>query len=201
MSSIQDESSEVRRTAKSLRNRANMLATCHSVMSDHYRKWDTILLSTILVLSTFSVGVTFISDQFVQQTTGISPNALKWINGLLAILTFAAGLLLSQWRLADKAAEHRTAVRHYFAVLHRIRTLLESNATITKDMLEQLRDEYEDATEGIPKIPDSQFLKLKQYHLQKVAISKELEKTPHSSIKQIRQRLRESEASTLSEQM
>ena len=188
-----DEREEFYEAVKSLNNRANMLATCHSVMSDRYRKWNTIIVSAILVLSTFSVGVAFISDQFVQRTIGISPDDLKWINGVLSILTFAASLLLSQWHLADKAAEHRSAIRHYFKIRNWAKTLLDSEAVITRNELENLRVEYEN-TDSLPKIPESRFLKLKKYHLQKVAISKALDKTPHTSIKQIKRQLREQES-------
>jgi len=45
------------------------------------------------------------------------------------------------------------------------------------------------------KIPESQFLKLKQYHLRKIAVSRELDKTPHTPLRKIRKRLREQESS------
>lgn len=183
---------KLRDVVKSLRDKANMQASCHSVLSDRYNRAHTILMSVVLFLSTFLVGITFISDQFVQATVGVQPDILRWITGLTSILIFAAGLLLSQWNFAGKAVDHRAAVRHYFAVVNRARYLLDSGEDVTERMVNELRSEYEH-TEALPKIPESQFLKLKQHHLRKVAISKELDRTPHASLRQIRKRLQERE--------
>lgn len=195
MTQTHDDQEKLRQAVKDLRNKANMLSTCHSVLSDRYRMWNTVLMSVILSLSALEVGTAFISDQFVKNTLNILPEALMWIKGVFAILLFAAGLLLSQWDLANKTADHRTGIKHYFATVNHARYLLDSETRITKEMLEDLRTRYAD-TEGLPKIPDAQFLKLKQHHLRKVAISRELEKTPHTPLRQIRNKLLEQEKRT-----
>lgn len=192
MTSESDAQAGPRHAVKVLYDTSNMLASCHSILCDRYRTRNSWLMSAILVLSTFSVGTTFMSDEFVRRTVGISADGIKWINGLASIFTFGAGLLLSQWDLASKAADHRTAVRHYFAVLNQARSLLRSDADITQETVEELRSQYQQ-TEALPKIPDADFLRLKQKHLRKVAISRELDKSAHLSLREIRKRLRETE--------
>jgi hypothetical protein len=177
---------------KSLRNKANMLATCHSILTDRYSRLHSILLSAMLFFSALIVGTTFLSAQFVQNTLGIQPDTLRWIQGLAAIFNFIAGLLALQWDFAGKAAKHREAIRHYTSIVNHARYLLDSGEDITQETFKELRSEYEH-TEALPKLPDSEFLRLKQAHLRKVAVSRELEKTPHASIREIRKRLREQE--------
>ncbi len=54
----------------------------------------------------------------------------------------------------------------------------------------ELIESYKDIMDKSPTIPNEQFLKLKQNHLQKVAISIEMEKTPFLTIKEMRAKLR-----------
>lgn len=173
---------------KAFRDKANMLASIHSKLSDKYEYWYTILSSFLLIVSTVLLGLTFISDTFVQNSIGMTPNALKWSLGLTAILNFCGVLLLSQWGFQQKAIEHRQAVNFYFRIVNEIRQWIDSGIVITEDMIKEIRSEYAKA-DNIPKISDSQFLKLKQWHIQKVAISRELEISPFESIKSIRKRL------------
>lgn len=193
MTQTQEEQEKLRKAIIDLRDKANMLSTCHSVLSDQYRSCNTILTTAILVFSVLEVGTAFISEQFVQRTVGISPDTLMWIEGLLAMSLFATGLLLSQWNFANKAADHRTAIRHCFVVLNRARYLLDSEEPLSKEKLEDLRVLYAKNTEEIPKIPERRFLAMKQHHLRKIAMSREISRTPHVSLRQIRKRLREQE--------
>lgn len=173
---------------KNLRNKANTLASIHSALSDKFGVWHTYLSSALLLVSSVLVGLTFISEQFVQSTVGISPNALKWIVGIISILNFSGVLLLSQWGFDAKAATHRDAVRFYFKIVNRIRFLLENNIELTDEVVEAVRTEYS-RTETLPKIPEGAFLELKQRHLQKIAVSRELDRSPFESLKSIRVRL------------
>ncbi len=184
------ELSRKKQVARSLYKKANMLASCHSVLSDRYSHRHTILMSVLLAFSTLVVGLTFISEQFVLTTTGLGSDTLTWIRGTASIVVFAAGLLVSQWDWAGKAAKHREAVRHYFLVAHRARFLLEAadEQPITDEAIHELQTQYE-RSESLPKIPEVEFLKLKQQHLRKLAISRDLEKSPHSSIADIQKRL------------
>jgi hypothetical protein len=174
---------------KLLRDKADMLASIHSHLSDRYSTSYTIITSVLLVISTLLVGLTFVSDQFIQVGLGINADSLKWIVGIVSILNFSGVMLLAEWKFQDKSAQHREAVRFYFGIVNRIRRLLDTKQEITEDIIEEIRTEY-GRTQGLPKIPDSRFLKLKQWHLQKVAISRELSNHPFETVSAIKKRLK-----------
>ena len=176
------------REIKQLRDKANMLASMHGYLSDRYRRMHAVLSSIVLVISTLLVALIF-SDDFIASSTGLNPSTLTWIKGIVSVLNFSVVLLLSRWDLQEKAAEHRQATRFYFAILNKIRQWVDSQVEITNEMVEEIRLEY-GKTESIPKIPNSDFLRLKQRHLQTVAISRELQNTPFDSIRTIQGKLR-----------
>lgn len=178
---------------RALKDKANLLASMHSRMSDIYRLWHTVISSLILTFSTFLVGLTFISEEFVEKSIGLNPFALKWIVGITSILTFLGVLLLTEWGFQGKAVEHREAVRFYFRIANKIREWLDNAVEITPKMLVDIRTEYSQ-TQSIPKIPDSRFLELKQWHLRKVAMSREMEKSPFLSIRDISKRIQETKS-------
>ncbi|HKZ43276.1 MAG TPA: hypothetical protein VJ044_20125, partial [Candidatus Hodarchaeales archaeon] len=155
----------------------------------------TILSSALLILSTFLVGMTFISEEFVQKSIGLNPFAVKWIIGIASILTFLGVLLLTEWGFQGKAVEHREAVRFYFRIVNKIRQWLDNAVEITPEIVEQIRSEYAQ-TQTIPKIPDARFLKLKQWHLRKVAMSREMDKNPFLPIREISKRIQNSKDSS-----
>lgn len=188
------KSKEIRtKELKALRDKANLLASMHSRMSDIYRFWHTSISSAILIFSTFLVGLTFISEDFIEKSIGIHPFAVKWIIGITSIFTFLGVLLLTEWGFQGKAVEHREAVRFYFRIVNKIRQWLDNAIEITPEMIEEIRSEYSQ-TQSIPKIPDSQFLKLKQWHLRKVAMSRELDKNPFLSIQEVSKRMQKPKA-------
>jgi hypothetical protein len=104
-------------------------------------------------------------------------------------------LLLTEWGFQGKAVEHREAVRFYFRIVNKIRKWLDNAVEITPEMVEEIRADYSQ-TQSIPKIPDSRFLKLKQWHLRKLAISREMEKNPFLSIKEVSTHAQKSQKDT-----
>jgi hypothetical protein len=184
LSSAQKRLNEV----KQLRDKANMLASMHSYLSDRYRRMHSALSSAVLAISTLLIALTF-SNDFITSSTGLDPSTLTWIKGTVSVLNFSVVLLLSQWDLQERAAQHRQATRFYFAILNKIRQWVDSQVEITTEMVEEIRLEY-GKTESIPKVPNSDFLRLKQQHLQMVATSRELQNAPFDSIRTIQGRLR-----------
>lgn len=190
-------SEQRRKELKNLKDKADLLASIHSRLSDEYSRAHTWLSSILLAISTLLVGLTFISEDFVYKSIGMSPDVLKWVIGLTSILNFLGILLLAEWRFQDKAASYREAVRFYFGIVNRIRKILDSGEKITEQTMEEIRMEY-GRTSSLPKIPDSRFLKLKQWHLQKVAISRELSSHPFASTSELRRKF-QNEAKTESD--
>lgn len=172
---------------RSLKDKADLLASIHSKLSDDFYRAHNWLSSILLVISTLLVGMTFISEDFVYSSIGLSSGAQKWAIGITSILNFAGVLLLAEWRFQEKAATYQEAVRFYFGIVNKIRMTLDSGEKITEEKVQEIRNEY-GRTNALPKIPDSRFLKLKQWHLQKVAVSRELNKHPFESISSIKRK-------------
>jgi hypothetical protein len=95
------------------------------------------------------------------------------------------------WQPAAKAASHRQAVGHYTKAKYEVGRRLDSEEEVTAESVRQLEERYLD-TLDLPNISDRRFLKLKRWHLEKVAVSKELDDNPHQSVRSIRRRLRKS---------
>jgi hypothetical protein len=128
-----------------------------------------------------------VSNEFIVRTTPLTSDGFKWLQAIIALGNFFAGLLLSIWRPSDHEAKHREAVRHYARVLYEIRRLEERGNT-TGEELKTVQSLYLH-DRRVPPIPDKVFLKLKKRYLVKVAISKFLEEHPHAWIWWVKVRL------------
>lgn len=168
---------------------ANQHATMHGWLSDHYGRWNTALTFGSLLVAVVLLALVFASD-FVQRTTGVSADAFQWATGIAAILSFLITLVGLAWQPATKAASHRQAVGHYTKAKYEVGRLLDSSEAITVESVRRIEERYLD-TRDLPNVPDRRFLKLKRWHLEKVAVSRELDNNPHESIRSVKRRLRE----------
>ena len=160
----------------------------HGWLSHYYGRWSAALTFCSLLIAVVLLALVFASD-FVQRTTVVSANAFQWATGIAAIVNFLLTLGGLAWRPAAKAASHRQAVGHYTKAKYEVGRRLDSNEAITAESVRQIEESYLD-TRDLPSISDRKFLQLKRWHLEKVAISKELDRNPHESIRSIRRRLR-----------
>lgn len=170
-----------------IKKKAQMQADMHGQLADDNRWWHDVLLYGTLLTSSFILSLTFVSDEFIVRTTPLTSDGFKWLQAVIAVGNFFAGMLLSIWRPSDHEAKHREAVRHYARVLYEIRHL-EERGDITREEVEAVKNVYLD-DRSVPPIPDKVFLKLKKRYLVKVAISKFLEEHPHAWIWWVKVRL------------
>lgn len=173
---------------KRVRRLANQQASIHGWLSDYYGRWSAALTFCSLLLAVILLALVFASD-FVQRTTAIPADAFQWATGIAAITNFLFTLWALAWRPASKAAGHRQAIGHYTKAKYEVGRRLDSEEAITAEAVEQIEERYLD-TRDLPNIPDRRFLKLKRWHLEKVAVSRELDENPHESIRSIKRRLR-----------
>ena len=167
---------------------ANQQASMHGWLSDYYGRWNATIIFCSLLLAVILLALMFASD-FVQRTTPISADAFQWATGIAAIVNFLFTLWALAWRPASKAAGHRQAVGHYTKAKYEVGRRLDSDEAITVEAVRQIEEHYLD-TRDLPNIADRRFLKLKRRHLEKVAVSKELDNNPNESIRSIKRRLR-----------
>lgn len=166
----------------------------HGWLSDHYGRWSVTLTFGSLLLAVVLLSLVFAAD-FVQKTTGVSTAAFQWTTGIAAIINFLITLLNLAWQPAAKAASHRQAVSHYTKAKYEVGRHLDAADVLTAESVRQIEERYLDSRE-LPKIPERRFLELKRWHLEKMAVSRELDDNCHESIRSIKSRLcqaRESE--------
>jgi hypothetical protein len=166
---------------KTLSRRANQMATMHSRLRDHYAWWNSATNIFLLIFSACLLSIAFIFDDFLKRTTGISSDTFKWINGITATANFSVSLVLLGWQPAEKAAAHAQAVNHYAKTRYEIKRLEAKANQLTEDDVKALEESYFD-TRDLPGISERQFLPLKQWHLLKVALSKELDVNPYAPL-------------------
>lgn len=167
---------------------ANQQATMHGWLSDYYGRWNAAFTFGSLLITVVLLALVFASD-FVQRTTGVSADAFQWTTGVAAIFSFLITLAGLAWQPAAKAASHRQAVGHYTKAKYEVGRRLDSDEAITVESVRQIEERCLDARD-LPKIPERKFLKLKRWHLEKVAVSRELDDNFHESVRSIKRRLR-----------
>lgn len=165
----------------------------HGWLSDYYGRWSIILTFGSLFLAVVLLSLVFASD-FVQRTIGISADTFQWTIGVAAISNFLITLSILAWQPAAKAASHRQAVSHYTKAKYEVGRQLDAVEVLTTDSVRQIEERYLDSR-SLPKIPERRFLRLKRWHLEKVAVSRELDDHCHESIRSIKRRLRKARRS------
>jgi hypothetical protein len=166
----------IRDRLSKLKERANLQASAHAVLRDHYALWNYWLTIGALIPTAALLLFPLVTDDFIVSALHMSPAAFKLLNAAVALFAFVAVLIQMVWRPDSLSKAHRRAVEHYTAAKFDTRRLLEASNIVPSDakILEQTYLEVR----GLPDIPEGKFLRLKQRHLQKVALSAELDKNP-----------------------
>ncbi len=169
-------SEDIRTRVEGLKKRANLQASAHAMLRDHYARWNGFLTYAALIPTAALLLFPLTTDDFVTSALRMTPNAFKITNAGIALAAFVAVLIQMVWRPDSQAKAHRRAVEHYTSAKFEARRLLESDPVPT-DGAQRLEDKYLDI-QGLPAIPDDRFLRLKQRHLQKIELSKKLDVNP-----------------------
>lgn len=186
---IEKTDNKFREKLENTKRVANQNADMHSAETDRYEFYSLFLNCFVLVFSAFLLSLSLASEEFIERTIFLTPDLYKWVLAILAFLNFSITLILLAWRPDSKAAQHKAALAHFARSRHRIDIALSDNEHLKKEEVETIINEYMD-TEHLPKISDKRFNKLKQRHLVKVNISKEISRNPHRSICEIRKHLK-----------
>jgi hypothetical protein len=176
-----------------IKRKADFQSTAHAKLKEHFELLNAIFSTFSLVAGVVLVALVLVTAAYAHQALGISPGAYDALVASLAIGNLTIIVLLLAWRWDVKAASHNRAVDHYAQISSNISTLLIEPAPLSITGVVELEAKYLEVA-GIPRIPESKFLELKQWHLRKVAISQELDRNPHQSIRVIEERLRRRDA-------
>jgi len=158
------------------KRKVDQLITMHSILSQRYDGHCTMVDLVIwcgsivlLIMAWFDPGLLKVLP------FQLSEPQLKLLLGLISAVIFVASLLplVLQWR--NKALEHNGAALSLAELKLCLRQAEKSDsATPTNEVISQ----YNRVMDGLCKIPENKFLRLKQEHLRKVAFSKFLDRNP-----------------------
>lgn len=177
-----DEQTSIRGHLKKLKARANLQASAHAYLRDHYSFWNFWLTIGALVPTATLLLFPLVTDDFIVSAVHISPNAFKLINAGVALFAFVMVLVQMVWRPDSLSKAHKRAVEHYTVAKFETRRLLEQQTVDPRDA-RSLEERYLDVR-GLPNIEERHFLRLKQRHLQKLVLSAELDKDPWLNLRQ-----------------
>lgn len=152
-----------------------MMITMHSILSSRYRRraliGDIFFLITAIVLN-----ILVFFDLKKVPIIVLPENKLQFIINISALIIFLLSIIFMFVEWQKKAARHEQAINQLSRLINELRSILaieDETAFNTKAAF--FNELYVQICETIPKIPDSQFNRLKARHLQKVELSKFIE--------------------------
>jgi len=180
--SIRDELVRVRQVA-------DMLCTAHAVLRDRFTRRALAIDLSVLCLSTWLVALAFVEPAINARLTPPHFSPVLW-GGLLSVCVCVFILTLVQlktdWK--GRADAHRRTLDLYAEVKREAGYTLASNEIDETDSRRVL-SRYDMASAVGIEVPESDFLRLKRRHRIKVAISRELDKAPYTSIRLLQLKL------------
>ena len=177
---------------KNIKRKTALQQHCHFVLSDRFNERSTLLNGLLLLLSTLTMLSTTVHAELLLLDI-IDEATLRKMSAFLSIALFLTMILRLFVRWSDAASAYGTSANAYTRFLRKLDMMLTSLDELSSDELErlgaQLTSEYLVIADQAQSISDDDLLSLKQEHLQKVAVSKELDKDPFMSISDIKRRL------------
>ncbi len=156
--------------ARRIRRVSDMLTSAHSDAADRLGFWAR-AADIALLLGGFLITLL---------AFGVGPPALAKLLPWLGALVFMMGLVDLVLRPADLAARHRVASNSYAEVKIRAKQLAEGG--VSQDELAALTLAYSEIPKLSIGISSRKFAKSKQAHLQKVAMSRLLDRFPFANL-------------------
>lgn len=178
-----------RELLKQLKRKADQSTTAHAWLRDRYQLINSVVTTFSLVAGVFLLALIMASPSLMEASLGINQNQYQWLTAFMAAGSFSIVVVLLAWRPDAKATSHDQAVRHYTKAAYQASSLLQREEPPTEEEVRKIQSEYLD-NRDLPRIPERKFLKLKQWHLLKVSMSRSLDDNPGESLRSIRQQLR-----------
>jgi len=178
MGNIQGELSRIRRVS-------DMLVSAHSDLRDIYHRKSMALDIAILGCSIWLIAMAFVDPTISKKLIPFDIEAVIWI-GILAIITFFLSLVQLKVNWKERNGLHSRAGQFYASIKNESGYLLAQGDKILPEMYSRLQKKYDMAGEICIPIPESKFLRQKQKHKIKVAISKHLDDYPATNILYLR---------------
>jgi hypothetical protein len=148
----------------------DQMVTAYSVLRDRYASRATSLTLGILGSSVVLVACTFLPDDALSNV-GISPFITKVIIGVFSsfVLFLSIAELRVDWR--ERSRLYAEAAESLAKHKSKYRAVLSKEESTSSAQIAEMTKGYSSTMDGLPRIPDKQFIKLKAYHLKKVRLS------------------------------
>jgi len=166
---------------------SDMLCTGHAALRDRYAKRAFALDLLTLGVSTWLVALAFVEPKLNVTLTPFGWDSQIWV-GVLCTGVFFLTLIQIKTDWKGRSDAHKRTLDVYAEVKREAGYLL-SAGEYNHDSCQRVFSRYDMAASvGVP-IPESEFLRQKQRHLVKVALSKVLDDRPATSLMWLRVRL------------
>lgn len=166
---------------------SDMLCTGHAFLRDRYAKLALTLDLLTLGVSTWLVALAFVEPKLNVTLTPFGWDSQIWV-GALGTGVFFLTLIQIKTDWKGRSDAHKRTLDIYAEVKREAGYLL-SAGEYNHDSCQRVFSRYDMAASvGVP-MPESEFLRQKQRHLVKVAISKALDDRPATSLMWLRVRL------------
>ncbi len=173
---------------------ADQMVSMHSRLHDEYRSRAVSLLLTAVVISILMMIFVLVDQPFMSRTAGIGTDSLRWTLAVAAFCNFLFVVLDLVLRPGAIAEAHDAAAQHFLRAKNRLRELQATAEGVSSETVNTIRERFFEDPDLI-RIPEKKFLKMKQWHLMKVAVSKALDKDPGQSVGRLRRELHKSRRS------
>ncbi len=169
---------------KNLCRKADQTRSMHGIIKNNLVLANRIILLYVTIGSAITAMLIFAS----------MASDYKTCIGIFSASIFIASIIPGTLNFDLKILERTTAVQHWGKWIREANDFCNVDIYQTDQEAMSLKHKellafYKKVMSSTPLIPDSKFNKYKQLHLQKVEISKALDKTPFKSLKEIKKDL------------
>lgn len=168
-----------------LHRKADQTRSMHNAIKDSYSLWNKLVLAYVTIGSAIDAMLIFAAIQ----------NEYQFYIGLTTASIFIISLIPTTFSFESRILERSLAAKQWGEWIRNASNFCNTeimNLTLTEasERQKELVEDYKKIMSDTPSIPDRLFNKLKQRHLQKIEISRALDKSPFASIREIRKQLR-----------
>jgi len=174
MTSTKDE---IKNELQRIRRVSDMLTSMHSVLRDEYSRKSTIVDCALFGSLIILVALVFV-DPALLGWLPLSASGSRILMGVFALITFFLSLVVFRVDWKPKSDLHKRAAEAYSRIKLECQELLMTFNTASDTEIQKLLVRYRDLGEICVAVPEGSFLRLKNKHKLKVALSKYLDDNP-----------------------
>ena len=167
---------------------SDMLITMHSVLRDGYSR-RSIAVDCALFASSIILAALVFVDPALLGWLPLSAFGSRILIGLFALVTFFLSLVIFRVDWKSKAELHKRAAEAYANIKLDCQELIVTFDNASDSEIQKLLVKYKDLGQICIAVPEASFLRLKQKHKMKVALSRYLDDNPGACIWLLRLRI------------